>query len=142
MPGAEKFVQLNTNVTQGKKIKVFESTDSESNVVETQGVVIANSDGDELFLATEVTLAAIQALLVAGIPVSNWPEQNGAVQKKLYDINDPLVYYIGSAPLGTASSASAWRIKRVQFDVDGNPTVTEWSAATAVWDNRAGEAYS
>lgn len=48
--------------------------------------------------------------------------------------------YVGRAALATATSASAWLIKRVTL-VDGNPTAIQWTSTTAVWDNRVSETY-
>jgi hypothetical protein len=61
--------------------------------------------------------------------------------KQLYDITSTFIY-VGRAPLGTASNAAAWLIKRVALDVGGNPTESVWTGTTAVWDNRVAEAYT
>lgn len=58
-----------------------------------------------------------------------------------YDLASDTTNYIGKAPLGTSTAAAAWRIKRLQF-VAGNLEDKMWSAATAVWDNRATESYT
>ncbi len=108
--------------------------------------------------STEATLAAIKAktdnLDVAlssrtkpadnqNVLVTNWPaELGGGIEKTLYDIDDPSIFYIGTAPQGTASSDAAWLIKRILFDGSGNPLSTTWTGATAVWDNRSTESYS
>lgn len=51
--------------------------------------------------------------------------------------------YIGYAPTGTATSASSWKIKRVDT---GNPTTVLWSNGNAfynkVWDDRGSYTYS
>ena len=65
MPGAPKYVQLNTNVTLGKKVKVFESTDVNGNIVESQSIVVVDSDGNELSLASEAGLTALANLLTS-----------------------------------------------------------------------------
>ncbi len=57
-----------------------------------------------------------------------------------YDIQDDVIY-VGRAHTATATSSAAWTIKRTTL-VDGNPTVTQWSSATAIWDNRVTETYS
>lgn len=57
-----------------------------------------------------------------------------------YDVTDTTIY-VGRATLGTATSASAWTIKRTIL-VAGNPTVTQWTSQTAVWDDRASATYT
>lgn len=61
--------------------------------------------------------------------------------KQLFDIQTTVIY-VGRAALGTASSASAWTIKKTVLDVLGNPTSTTWTSTTAVWDNRTSEVYT
>lgn len=62
------------------------------------------------------------------------------VNKVAYDISDTTIY-IGTAPLGTLTSLPLWLIKRVTL-VGGEPTFTEWSLATAIWDNRTSTTYT
>lgn len=57
-----------------------------------------------------------------------------------FDIQDTVIY-VGRALPGVANSASSWTIKKVTL-VSGNPTVTQWTGTTAIWDNRASETYS
>ncbi len=54
----------------------------------------------------------------------------------------PTVIYVGTAARGEPTSAMAWRIKRIDLDGDGNPTVIQWSEMMAVWDDRATTTYS
>ena len=54
----------------------------------------------------------------------------------------PTVIYVGVAERGALSSDAMWTIKKIDFDGSGNPTLTRWTATTAVWDNRASETYS
>jgi len=62
--------------------------------------------------------------------------------KTLYDFA-PLAIYVGSAPLGTLTSAAAWTIKRITLDTGGNPTDTTWTAIrSAVWDDHLTESYT
>jgi len=69
-----------------------------------------------------------------------WPVNFApAILKEVYDIGDTVIY-VGSAVLGTLTSAAAWRIKRTYL-VGGNPTITQWTSSTAVWDNRATETF-
>jgi hypothetical protein len=87
--------------------------------------------------STPVVLASnqspIDVVVVSG-------EAGGSNVKVAYDIGETVIY-IGEAELGSATSASVWTIKRITL-VGGEPTFTEWSDGTAVWDDRATEAYS
>jgi hypothetical protein len=60
-----------------------------------------------------------------------------------YDLEDSVVgeIYVGTATRGVATSSGAWTIKRTLLNIDGNPTETKKTAATAVWDNRTSETY-
>lgn len=60
--------------------------------------------------------------------------------KAVYDIGDTVIY-IGTALLGTATSSASWLIKKTTLS-GGNPTQTQWSSNTAIWDNRISESYS
>lgn len=63
------------------------------------------------------------------------------VVKQVFDIQSTVIY-VGSAPLGTATSAASWKIKKTTLDVSGNPTSTLWSADNVIWDNRASISYT
>ena len=52
------------------------------------------------------------------------------------------IIYVGFAVRGTAASAAAWKIKKTDLDVLGNPTQTRWTSLTGVWDNRVTETYT
>jgi hypothetical protein len=60
--------------------------------------------------------------------------------KTVYDIGATDIY-IGTAPLGTATSSAAWLIKKTTLS-GGNPVSALWSSNTAIWDNRTIESYS
>jgi len=60
--------------------------------------------------------------------------------KTRYDITSATIY-IGFAPRATTDAAADWLIRRIQF-TSGNPTVSEWSDAGAVWNDRAITTYS
>jgi len=83
--------------------------------------------------SVSVVLASDQA----AIPTS--PGVN--TDKILYDIQE-LIIYVGTAPQGSASNNSVWRIKKTTLDIDGNPISQTTSSSTAIWDNRASETYS
>lgn len=58
-----------------------------------------------------------------------------------YDIQTSYAY-IGTAKINTLTSDMGWTIRRISFDIDGNPTAemtTETAAAS--WDNREQEIY-
>lgn len=50
--------------------------------------------------------------------------------------------YVGTALLGTATSAKKWTIKRITL-VNGNPTEKVWTKEYgAIWDDRLTETYA
>lgn len=63
--------------------------------------------------------------------------------KEITDVASATVTYRGYAPIGTANSASAWRISR--STVSGSATTLEWAGTSASfansWNNRAGLIY-
>jgi len=67
------------------------------------------------------------------------------VQTLLDDVTTTSMTYVGTAPIGTATSAGAWTIKRI--DESGTPTtlVVKWAtggASTCIWNDRAALTYS
>ena len=62
-----------------------------------------------------------------------------------FDQIDPTLGYIGEANPGTATSAASWRVRKLDFGVDGDVTVT-WADGNSnfdnIWDNRASLSYS
>lgn len=54
------------------------------------------------------------------------------------------VVYIGTAPIGSATSDPVWSIKRIS--ISGGSTVIDWAnstdLSTNIWDNRASLSYS
>lgn len=54
--------------------------------------------------------------------------------------------YIGRAAAGTATSAAAWQVQKLTYDVDGNVTAIQFAGGTndynQVWDDRATLTYS
>lgn len=54
--------------------------------------------------------------------------------------------YIGYGPPGSLTSQAVWRILRMTYDVNDNPTVVEWANGNInfvnIWDDRAGLSYS
>ncbi len=58
-----------------------------------------------------------------------------AMKKAIHEASST-VTYIGEAPLGSATSAATWRIKRLTTSVsvvNGSVTITEW-AGTGIFD--------
>ena len=62
--------------------------------------------------------------------------------QKRYDLASTTTNYIATANLGSLSSASAWTIKKITYDVSENPILTQWSADNVSWDDRAIISYS
>lgn len=60
---AETFVQVNAPSNPDKKLKAWDSLDGNGDLVLSEAVVIADSDGNEISPATEGTLAAVLAEL-------------------------------------------------------------------------------
>lgn len=54
--------------------------------------------------------------------------------------------YIGQAFPGSATSLPVWRIEKITYDGNNNPTVILWSPKYGnfgdIWDNRASLSYS
>ena len=99
--------------------------------------------------STEATLAAIKAktdnIDVALSTRTKPADQQETIEPYLqqrYDLSSSTVNYIGYAARGTASGDALWKIKRLDFDVNGNLTQVRWSNTTAVWDNRTSETYT
>ena len=71
-------------------------------------------------------------------------DQGSSPQKTLIDKTTTTnVIYIGKAPIGTATSAGAWLISKV--DKSGSPisiTYADAGASTAVWNDRVSEVYT
>jgi len=53
--------------------------------------------------------------------------------------------YIGEAIPGTLVTDAKWRIKKITWDIDGNPTSVDWASSvktfTKIWSNRASYSY-
>lgn len=53
--------------------------------------------------------------------------------------------YVGEAFPGSATSAPAWRIKKLTYDTNSNVTAVLYASGgsyTAIWDNRVSLSYS
>lgn len=53
--------------------------------------------------------------------------------------------YVGEANPGTATSATGWRIKKITYNSDKNPTDVQWADSDMnfnnVWDDRENYVY-
>ncbi len=58
----------------------------------------------------------------------------------LYDFGDTYAY-IGTAPFGSLSSESVWKIKRIEFDANGNPITKKQSKPGVIWNNKSSITY-
>lgn len=103
---------------------------------------VLNYSFDEVFKILMVGLAGYNASTnsmdrlqidgAGGIKVSD------AATTSRYDLQAP-IYYIGSAPVGTAESTAAWTITK--YDLTSNPYSATIATATS-WTGRASGSYS
>lgn len=60
--------------------------------------------------------------------------------------SEQVARYVGYAAPGSLTSAAVWRIVRITYDANDNPTVVEWADGNNgfdnIWDNRAALSYS
>lgn len=73
------------------------------------------------------------------------PEEMNYATRYDQDSSTPTFAYLGKAPVGSATSAAAWQIQKLDFGADGDVTVT-WADGDAafnnIWDDRASLTYS
>jgi len=54
--------------------------------------------------------------------------------------------YVGEANPNRDTNTTGWRIKKITYDSDGNPTEVNWADGNSnfdnIWDNRATYTYS
>lgn len=130
-------------VTSGEQeIEVVETEEMSLGVVETPtGVVVATETTvqviETLVTNTVLTPAPPQVITVA----ANAPTEDLLVLAA--ESGDGDFVYRGSAPIGTATSAAGWTIKKFDLDILGSeaPAPLE-SGPNAIWDNRENEVYS
>lgn len=53
-----------------------------------------------------------------------------------YDVTNTYTY-IGKASPGSTGSQAVWKIKRISFDINGNPVDEKISESNSIWDNRS-----
>ena len=94
------------------------------------GVVTGGMTVEEFNTKTDELIAATNAISGAGLYSKSWDEVG-------------LITYMGEAAVGTATSASAWRIKRIDETNDPDGDV-KWAseAFDQVWDDRVTLTYS
>lgn len=61
----------------------------------------------------------------------------GSTATNRYDLQSP-IYYVGSAPIGSADTASVWNITK--YDLSANPYSAKVATAAA-WSTRTGATY-
>lgn len=85
---------------------------------------------------TNPSFESVSVSTVAKTVTDQIASVSSAQIKTVYDLSSTTVNYVGTAPVGTATSDAAWTIKKITFDGSGNPTATLWSSSTSIWDNR------
>jgi len=115
----------------------LELTSFLTEVVFTEEVLQLELAGDTLQL--EVAPQLLQLEVAAGLPGPPVPESEDDMAYDLQvDITSPTVTYVGQAQPGTATSAAAWRIKRLTESATG--LAMDWAGGTAgfvhSWDDR------
>ena len=130
-------LQENTNVDVG-------STPSEVVVDESKVQVVSSTTQDN-----PVTISSQQiTILTAGIQGPPGVQGPGGGEEAVpYDTEvdfDGSVLYVGEAAPGSATSAAAWRIKKLTEAVDGDLSgkyADGEATFTKIWDNRASYTY-
>ena len=83
-------------------------------------------------------------LRASPVPISGSTTSLENAEATRVDVASGTVTYVGNAPTGTATTASAWKIKRIT--TTGLSTTIEWANGTAaytnIFDNRTGLNYS
>jgi hypothetical protein len=126
------------------------STDSNNFVVSTSkdpSVFPIESSDSTLVVANESKIIKIeQELNIEKLVVLQGPkgadapppEEDMPFSKQVDFINDNLLY-VGQAQVGSLTSATAWRIKRITIGSDGDIS-EQWAGGTAnydkIWDSR------
>ena len=66
--------------------------------------------------------------------------------KKIEYDSDGNAIYIGETLPGNASSVAKWRIRKVTYDANGNPTDVQWADGNTdmdkIWDSRSDGTYT
>ena len=122
---------------------VIESTKTDSIVTGEAGGSITNREIYTVVVEVESTQT-----VAAGAPGPAGPpgisEEQMAYAKQT-DFASDTVIYRGEAEVGTTTSSSGWRIRKITLAVDGDVSET-WAGGTAnfdkIWDNRASLIYS
>ena len=108
--------------------------------VDATGALITAAGGDTGGAAgSSNTTEATQVLVKAAVEGIN-AKTPDPVRKQVIDEVSATLAYIGDAPIGSATSAAVWRIKRVQ--ATGAITTIEFSPAASVFDDRTSLGYT
>ena len=102
-------------------------------------LVVTGGTGGGGGAGTSDTTEATQLLVKAAVQSLD-SKTAALVQKQVIDEASATVTYLGEAPLGTALSAAAWRIKRIT--TAGTLTTIEFSPANSIFNNRAALGYT
>lgn len=101
---------------------------------------VLNDVWDQVKRALRVTIADSTVTVTGSVSTTS-----PTTLTLLDDVTTTGMTYVGTAPIGTATSASAWTIKRL--DESGTPTtlVVKYAtagASTCIWDNRVSLTYT
>ncbi len=102
---------------------------------------VLNYSFDEVFKILTVALVAYNpntnTMDRVQIGTDGGIKQADSLSTGRYDLQAP-VYYVGSAPVGTAESAASWTV--VKFDLSANPYSSK-TATNIAWSARTGATY-
>jgi hypothetical protein len=100
-------------------------------------------DVDEMdWVAMTQTSVTVGELTVSGVAVSNLPENYDPSNYAVRLAEDGNILYVGEAPIGSATSSSVWRVKKV--DTSSGVIIT-WAGGGAfnqIWNNYATLTYT
>jgi hypothetical protein len=129
---------------------IVSETTNQINLVEVDStsLVLTSSTTSRELVEIPTTTNVIEQIASAQVISETIPvlygEEEVAYSKRIDFINDNLLYR-GEASPGTATNASAWRIRKITIGVDGDVT-EEWadgnSQFTKIWDNHLSLTYS
>lgn len=88
-------------------------------------------------VVVEVSVPSVPSVVEVSVPGPQGPA--GGLARR-HDWAPPYDY-LGTAPLGTAESSSAWRITRLTINPAGAVTATG-TAVNVTWTGRAGHTYT
>lgn len=96
-------------------------------------------------VGTETATFEVQGVILRGPPGPPGTSEEEMAYAKRTDFATESLIYRGEAAVGSATSASVWRIRRLTLAADDDVT-EEWAGGTAefdkIWDDRASLTYS